>query len=53
MGFEAARYEEVLFGKFLMQVPILKEDLIEHDPLPASTATPAYDESIAEPIVVS
>jgi hypothetical protein len=41
-----------MFGKFLMRVPIFKEELVWDDPLPASTATP-HDESLAEPIFVS
>jgi hypothetical protein len=44
--------KKYMYGKFLMRVPIFKEDRLEYDPLPASTATP-YDESLAKPIVVS
>lgn len=44
--------KKYMFGKFLMRVPIFKEELVWDDPLPASTATP-HDESLAEPIFVS
>lgn len=43
--------KKYMFGKFLMRVPIFKEELVWDDPLPASTATP-YDESLAETIVI-
>lgn len=43
--------KKYMFGKFLMRVPIFKEELVWDDPLPASTATP-YDESLTETIVI-
>jgi hypothetical protein len=45
--------KKYMFGKFLMRVPIFKEELVWDDPLPASTATPYDDKSLVEPIVVA